>query len=409
MNGNINRSQAQQSLHYFLFDPNIYTAVMLTLKRKSNDLSVKKVKDAIEKAYTQNETTMSKIVLDNGNAYFENMSETGCKVFLDQRDWVDIFNENQKDTFKINEGEFIRTFIIEDKEEIAVLIMSHHIVGDGYSQILFAQDILSNLAGEAVEYKPLNNQNDEVVPKIKYPFMKKLGIKLLNAQWKKTGKVFDWEDYYGIHRKFWENRKTCVSTATISEEELLKIKEESKKMGITINSYIVAKQVEKNPEYEVIGIPTSYRGTNRSLANKIAAMKVRYHYNTEASFEENAKAIHAIIKDSIEDPSKKFFVVKSVELFEPTLVDGALMAKYAGYKNETAEKMIEVMAMSGANKTQLGITNLANVKLKAEYDSFKVQDVKCLAASMATTRDVLAVCTFENRMNLCFSMVEKVN
>jgi len=409
MNGNINRSQAQQSLHYFLFDPNIYTSVILTLKRKSDDLSVEKIKNAVEKAYTQNETTMSKVVLDNGNAYFENISETGCKVFVDQRNWVDILNENQKNTFKINEGEFIRTFIIEDKEEISVFIMAHHIVGDGYSQILFAQDILSNLAGEAVEYKPLNNQNDEVIPNIKYPFMKKLGIKLLNAQWKKMGKVFTWEDYYDIHRKFWENRKTQVSATTISEDELLIMKEESKKMGITLNSYIVAKQVEKNPEYEIIGIPTSYRGNNRSLANKIAAMKVRYRYNKEASFKENAKEIHAIIKDSIEDPSKRFFVVKSVELFNPTLVDGALMAKYAGYKNETAEKMIDAMAMSGANKTQLGVTNLANIKLKAEYDSFQVQDVKCLAASMATTRDVLAVCTFENRMNLCFSTVEKVN
>lgn len=85
------------------------------------------------------------------------------------------------------------------------------------------------------------------------------------------------------------------------------------------------------------------------------------------------------------------------------------MAKYAGYKNETAEKMISVMAMSGENKTQLGVTNLTNIKLKTEYDSFKVQDVKVLAASMATTRDVLAVCTFENKMNLCFSTVKKIN
>ena len=74
MKGNINRSQAQQSLHYFLFDPNIYTSVFLTLKRKSDDLSIEKIKKAVEKAYTQNETTMSRVVLDNGNVYFENMS-----------------------------------------------------------------------------------------------------------------------------------------------------------------------------------------------------------------------------------------------------------------------------------------------------------------------------------------------
>ena len=52
---------------------------------------MQKIKNAVEKAYTQNETTMSKVVLDNGNAYFENMSETGCKVFVDQRNWQDIY------------------------------------------------------------------------------------------------------------------------------------------------------------------------------------------------------------------------------------------------------------------------------------------------------------------------------
>lgn len=90
------------------------------------------------------------------------------------------------------------------------------------------------------------------------------------------------------------------------------------------------------------------------------------------------------------------------------LVDGALMAKYAGYKNETAEKMIDVIAMSGANKTQLGVTNLTNIELKAEYDSFKVQDFIFLAAPMSTTRDVVAVCTLENKMNFCYSTVKKV-
>lgn len=408
MNKNMNKSQPQELLHYFLFDPNIYTSVAITIKRKNDDITIEKVKNAVEKAYTQNETTMSKIVLENGAAYFEKMSETGCKVFVDQRNWLDILNENQKIAFKINEGEFIRTFIIDGKEELSVFIMAHHIVGDGYSLVLLAQDILSNLAGEEVVYKPLNNENEEFIPNIKLPFLKKLGIKLLNGQWKKTGKVFTWEDYFEIHRKFWENRETHVEKSTISDEELLNIKEESKKLGITVNSYIVAKQLEKNPEHEIIGIPASYRGQNISLANKIAAMKVTYTYNTENSFEENAKEIHKLIKNSLENPSKKFYVYHIVGLFDYTLVDGALMAKYADYKNETAEKMIDTLGMSGKNKTQLGITNLGNVNLKTEYNSFEVQNMECTAASMATTRDVLSLCTLKDRMTLCYSKVTKV-
>ena len=60
-----------------------------------------------------------------------------------------------------------------------------------------------------------------------------------------TGKTFTWEDYYDIHQKFWENRETHVSATTITEDELLLMKEESKKLGITTNSYIVAKLLKK--------------------------------------------------------------------------------------------------------------------------------------------------------------------
>lgn len=408
MSGKINKSQPQQLLHYFLFDPNIYISSIMTLKRKS-DVSIDAVKSAVEQAYTQNETTMSKVVLENGEAYFENMSETGCKVFIDQRNWKDILNENEKKTFRINEGEFVRTFLIDNNDEICVFMMAHHIVGDGNSLVLLAQDILSNLAGESVEYKPLNNQDEEVGPSnVKYPFLKKLGIKLLNGQWKKNQKVFTWEDYYNIHQKFWENRQSYIETETISEPELLKMKEESKKLGITMNSYIVAKQLEKTQEYEIIGIPISRRGKNRSLANKVDVMKVNYKYNTAVSFEENAKVIHKVIKDSLEDPAKRYYVQNSFMLFDYTLVDAALMAKYAGYKNETAEKMVEVITMSGPNKTHLGVTNLTNINLKAEYDAFKVQDFKSIAASMSTTKNVVCLCTLENKMQLCYSVVKKV-
>ena len=412
MDKKVNKSQMNEVLHYFLFDPNIYISAILTLKRKSElstEFSIKKIKEAVELAYTKNETTMSKLVLEHGEIYFENMPKTGCKVFIDHRNWIDILHENEKNTFRVNEGEFVRTFIIDGKEEVRVFIMAHHILGDGHSLVLLAQDILNCLVGEDVEYKTLNNDDEEPIPlDVKFPFLKKLGIKLLNSQWKKTGKEFTWDDYFNIHNKFWENRQTYVEKTTIGEEKLLHIKERSRKIGITINSYIIAKQMEKTPEYEFIGVPVSYRGRNRSLGNKVTIIRIRYKYNKEISFEENAKEIHEIIKGTIEDPSKKFFIAKSLGLFGYGLLDGALMAKYAGYKNEIAEKVIYIIGMSGANKTQLGVTNLGKLNLKTEYDAFQLKEFEALAASMSTTKDVISICTLENRMNLCFSRVKKM-
>ena len=109
-----NKTQAQAMMHTFLFEPNVYTAALVTLK---GDLTAETIKAAIQKTYTQNETTMSRVVLENGEAYFQAVKETGCKVMVDSRDWHEIMHQNEKDTFKINEGEFIRSFIIPKKEE----------------------------------------------------------------------------------------------------------------------------------------------------------------------------------------------------------------------------------------------------------------------------------------------------
>lgn len=406
MNKKVNKSQIQELLHYFLFDPNIYISVTMKIKKKS-EVSIETIVKAVETAYTKNETTMSKLVLDNGEIYFENMSETGCKVFIDGRDFIDILHENEKKTFRINEGELVRTFIADKKDEVQIFIMAHHILGDGHSLVLLAQDILSCLANEEVDFKPLDNENQESIPAdIKYPFLKKAGIKLLNKQWKKTGKLFEWEDYFKIHEAFWKDRQTYVENVILSEDTK-QIRENSKKIGITVNSYIVAKQLEKNPEYESVGMPISYRKNNRSLANKVTIIRINYKYNQAISFEENAKKIHKIIKKTIEDPAKKFFIAKSLGLFGFGLLDGALMAKYTGYENEIAKSVVDIIGMSGKNKTQLGITNLGKLNLKTNYETFEVVEFEAMAASMSTTSNVMAICTLNDRMNICLSSVKK--
>ena len=91
-----NKTQAQAMMHTFLFEPNVYESFLITLK---GDLNAEDIRIAIKKAYTQNETTMSKVVLENGEAYFQSLTETGCKVMIDFRDWRKIMYKSEKKTF----------------------------------------------------------------------------------------------------------------------------------------------------------------------------------------------------------------------------------------------------------------------------------------------------------------------
>ena len=99
-------------MHAFLFDPCVYMCTVISLK---GELWEEEIEEAVKKAYTQNETTMSKVILKNGNAYYQNMPKTGCKVFRDLRPWQEIMQESELEPFKISEGELFRTYIIPEE------------------------------------------------------------------------------------------------------------------------------------------------------------------------------------------------------------------------------------------------------------------------------------------------------
>ncbi|MBQ8278639.1 MAG: hypothetical protein IJZ23_02240 [Roseburia sp.] len=299
-----NESQTQALLHCFLFEPSIYTAMVAVVK---GEITAEEIKEAVEKAYTRNETTMSKVVLEKGNAYFQTIPQTGCKVFIEERDWRDIMHESEKDTFRINEGELFRIYIIPNhaKQEYTIFMMAHHIAGDGKALLMLLEDILSTLSGKQTEYRYLNKEGIIVQPTgLKYPFLIQTFLQYLNRMWKKQGKYFDWEDYFKIHKQFWKSRQSDVRLETLETEKLEEIKMQCKELGITVNSYMIAETLKNHPEYKSFSVMMSLRGENRSISNHVAILKFDYQYNGKLSFLENAKQVHRLIQSQMENENK---------------------------------------------------------------------------------------------------------
>lgn len=403
MEYNINKSQSQPMMHAFLFDPCVYMCVLISLK---GDIREEEIEEAAKKAYTQNETTMSKVILENGNAYFKNMPQTGCKVFKDHRPWRDIMQESEREPFKIHEGELFRTYIIPEEERYTLLLMVHHIAADGKAMVMVLGDILKNLAGKEVKYKPLDNVGVEPIPTNAKPsFWIASAIRYLNRGWKKSGRVFGWEDYYMVHKKFWETGRTEVRFETIEKEELERMKEECRDNGITVNSYMITKILKEHPEYQTFCFPISLRKDNRSVSNRAFMVRPNYRYNRKKSFWDNAKKIHKIAKLYMEDERKKFEVSIRVRWIEPTLLDSCLMYTYGGYQNKASKTMAELIGYTGKNKTHLTVTNLTKLELEWEYGRFKVEDVAAIAPVMSATKEVICIETFQDKMTIAHSTI----
>lgn len=390
----------------FLFDPNVYMTVVLTIE---GDISEEELCEAVKKAYTQNQTTMSKIVLDEqGNVYLEKMAETGCKVFVDERDWQEILKENQKKPFRIDEGEFIRTFIIPKGKQKDIYLMAHHIACDGAGLFVLAEDIFSNLENEKVEYKPTKVLTKKaVIRKGNLNFLEKLGLKKLSQKWMEKKCVFGWDIYYKVHEEYWKNKETEIRFTTIEGSDLERLKEECKKYGVTVNSYLVTKLMQQYPESKKLGIPVSIRGEERSISCLISSTPVYCQYDTDKDFAENVQNINKIIKKELASKGAVYRIPQFAALTEPTLLHAGYIQNVIGYESPQVDSMARILGLYGDERYYLGITNLKEITFSSNYDRFKVTGVTPVAPLIATAEKVFTISTYNGKLLITESKITK--
>lgn len=394
----------------FLFDPNVYMSIVLTIE---GDVSEEELCEAVRKTYTQNQTTMSKVVLDEqGKVYLEKMSETGCKVFVDKRDWLEILRENERKPFRLEEGELIRIFIIPRGKQKDIYIMAHHVSGDGGAMLILAEDIFSNLEGRKVEYKPTKVITaEESVKKGNLNFLEKAGLKKLSQKWAEEEKqFFGWDDYYKAHEEYWENRRTEIGFHEIEGDRLDNLKAECKKLGVTINTYLVTKLMQEYyPESKKLGIPISVRGEERSISCLVSSATPRTKYDTNKEFVENLVAIDKAIKKDLKNEGEVYRIPQFVAISDPTLVCAAYIHNVMrNIEGTRVNRMSEILGLYGNDRVDLGITNLREITYPNDYDRFKVTNVVPIAPLIATTEHLFTISTYNGKMMIAETKVRKM-
>lgn len=389
----------------FLLDPNIYMVVVMTLE---GDIKAEEISEAVKKAYTQNAMTMSKAVLDeNGTFYMEEMEETGCKVFVDSRHWQEIMYENERKVFRVDEGELVRTFIIPKGNETDIYFMVHHITCDGNGIFLLAEDVLSNLQGKEVAYRNSTVMTRKgVIKKGGLNILEKIGLKKLSEKWCLEEKeVFGWDTYYKIHEEFWKNRKTEIEFTEIEGSELEEIKANCKKLGVTVNSYMVTKYLKDYSGRQKLAIPISVRENDRSISCMVSSVIAYAEYDFNATFEENLVKINKILAKEIKNHRSVYYIPQFIAYSEGTLIDASFVQHYLGYESERADRMRQILGLYGTGRTKLGVTNLGVVSILGENDKFKITKLIPVAPCVATSEKVITVSTFKGKMLIADSKI----
>lgn len=379
-----------------LFEPNVYISMIVKL---SGELSTKEIEQAVYKAYQANEATMSKIVLESdGNAYYDKVKTSGCKFIIDTRPWNELLYQSEITPFALNKGELVRIYLTKESNQTILFIHAHHLVGDGKSVLILLNDIISNLNHQPLTYKPMLSVDREFLEqRAKLPAMTKLYIKSVNKKWQKQAVSFTWDDYYSIHKKYWDRYSSDIKFKSYNAKEL-KAKCPD---NVSINSYLITESLREHPECKVIGIPVSIR-ENNLMSNQVSGISVKYKYNSKRALEFNAEQIHKVIYKKLNSRIMKYFILLFMERLCPSLTDAVLLQSHGCIKNELAEKMSKVMGYAGDGGRDLGVTNLNKIDIKNTNEKLVIEDVLFIPPKVSYSKNVIGIATYKNKLNVCY-------
>lgn len=385
-----------------LFEPNIYIQFLVQITgNPTSDVLV----SAVKSAFAANEATMSRIVLDkNGDAFYEKMAESGCKVNVSKDNWIEIIKYNEKVTFAIDQGELMRVFVITSKDEIFLLVMAHHLVGDGKAVTYFIEDIMMALSGESLVYKPIKLITKDFFPKnSELPLLLKLYVYTFNRRWKRTGRTFDWDDYYNIHKVYWKERSSKIVYEHVSPEEINRIRTHGKKIGVSVNSYITAAFLEADRGNTTIGMAVNARiDGDKSISNQATGISVDHTFSEQLSFDENARLIHQKVLYKRTKPLRKYFILQFIPLFIPSLIDSVLLHTYGLYQNKVTQKLARVMGYTGGKTRELGITNLTRLDIPDTYGRYGLKNGLFIPPVVSYAKHIIGVSTMEDGMAISY-------
>ena len=360
------------------------------------------LKEAIKDTINHYDMLHQKIVIDDeGNAYYQKAELFEPVVKSMENDWREVAREQEKQPFAIDKGEFIRFFYSKAETEMAILIIAHHIAGDGISFTYFVKDIMRAISGEKIEYKKLELYNMEKLPRearLQPPIT--WLIKHMNRKWKKTGRKFDFNDYYNMYDKYWNNRETLIYTYNLEGDIYDSICRYSKENKVTINSMVTTALIRSSGELCDVGMAASIREEGfTGMGNYATGISAKYRYNEKTNFVENSKIVQKIIYDKLNNTSKRYFLLQFMKSIEPTLIDAIYFNACDDYNNKTAETFSKMFGYNG-NPKGISITNLTKLPIETKYGPYEITDFTFVPPLVLNAKRIIGIASIGKNMVL---------
>lgn len=414
----------------WIFAPVATITTKVTIDGKA---SVEQIKEAIREAVNSNAVLKTKVVLEGEKAYLVPQESVCYQVEETKEAWRKILHDQEKIPFDLSRGEYIRFFLIhtgdvhteqvhtervhEENENDLVsikeaawtlLLLGHHLAGDGSSYAFLIQDILRALNHEELTEKTIQLFDMEDLPSnsgLNGPM--KWMLNSMNRQWGKSGKQFTFEEFTTMAQRYWEKHSSYIEIYKLTGTSYQTLLKTAKENNITVNSLITTafiKAAEACGEKQTpdVGIAVSIRKEGyQGMGNFATGISIQRKYANKKSFLKNCIEVQKQIYTKLKDEKKKFFLLQFMGKITGSLVDAIYFSAVDGYENKTAKTFSKMFGYDG-NAKGISITNLTKLPIKSNYGGYQLKDYLFIPPLVLHGKRIIGVASLGDSMEISF-------
>ena len=353
--------------------------------------------------------------------------------------WRNEIIQQHKIPLDMEKGPLIRFILLYSVEISDLIIFCQHTICDGMSLAYLSRDIIIYLGDptkkvELLPPPPLVNE-DNIPSDIKPSLMMRIFGKSINKKWEKGEVLFNYDDFYALHKAFWKNYTYKAHLYELSKKDTESLVIACRKNGVTVNTALIIafaiaqnKLNSKSPKYlQNLSFAVNLRDLlNNPIEEQFGffagGMQLKFKYSEKGSFWEATKKFH---NKATPDKARKQALIGSLNAFilSPTLYDAQIFAAFGHLISSTSQsydkiqafimnkknvvnKMVKKKLSKGFAMAQI-MTNLGKTGFPEKYGDLILKNLILMPSCSPYTELVLGVVTHGGRLSITLNHMEE--
>ncbi|MFW9827291.1 MAG: condensation domain-containing protein [Candidatus Thorarchaeota archaeon] len=406
-------------------------------------VSIEDLKNAIKKMQLRHPILNAHLQSEEKELYFvvNNLLEIPLKVVKRNSDiqWKEEIIQQHKIPFKMEQGPLIRFILLYSSEISDLIIFCQHAICDGMSLAYLARDIITYLGNPNKEVEllppaPLVNE-DNIPLDIKPNSMLRIFGKKVNKKWEKSEFLFDYNDFYELHKVYYDNYTYKAHLYMLSKEDTEAFIIACRKNKVTVNTALMIAfaiaQNQLNPNSPKYLQNVSFAVNLRNLLiNPVieqfgffaGGMQLKFKYSDKIPFWEAVKKFH---NEATPDEARTQALVGTLNAFilSPTLYDAQIFSAFGHLipassqsydkiqafikdKKNIVNRMVQKKLSKGFAMGQL-MTNLGKTGFPERYGDLILKNLILMPSCSPYTELVLGVVTHGGTLSITLNHMEE--